>query len=86
LPIPPSFPPLPNWTRLRVSPGGAVEAGPAAGAALAAIHPIARDDHPLGRLWRQRLALANAAVLARQAGSNQNYWTPERLGHRHWEG
>lgn len=34
-----------------------------AGAALAALHPIARDEHPLTRLWRQRLALASAAAI-----------------------
>jgi Protein of unknown function (DUF1403) len=39
-----------------------------AGAALAAIHPIARSEHPLGLLWRHRLSLANAVVLARQRG------------------
>ncbi len=43
-----------------------------AGAALAALHPIARDEHPLGGLWRQRLALGNAAVLARQAGRTED--------------
>jgi len=39
-----------------------------AGAALAAIHPIARSEHPLGLLWRHRLSLAKAALLARQGG------------------
>jgi hypothetical protein len=44
------------------------ETGFLAGATLAARHPMARHDHPIGALWRQRLALANAAVLARHAG------------------
>lgn len=43
-----------------------------AGGALAAIHPIARSEHPLGLLWRQRLALANAAVLVRQGGRTED--------------
>jgi Protein of unknown function (DUF1403) len=43
-----------------------------AGAALAAIHPIARSEHPLGLLWRHRLSLANAAVLARQGGRTED--------------
>jgi hypothetical protein len=58
--------------RLAASEDGAEEAGFRAGAALAALHPIARAEHPLGGLWRQRLALANAAVLARQAGRTED--------------
>jgi hypothetical protein len=72
LPAPPSFPPFPGWARLRTPPAGAGEAGLVAGAALAAIHPIARNEHPLGGLWRQRLALANAAAVARQAGRRED--------------
>jgi hypothetical protein len=51
---------------------GPAEAAFRAGAAFAALHPIARDAHPLGALWRQRLALANAAVLARQGGRTED--------------
>jgi hypothetical protein len=72
LPGPPTFPPFPGWARLRNAPAGAGDSGFLAGAALAAIHPIARDEHPLGGLWRQRLALANAAVLARQVGRRED--------------
>jgi Protein of unknown function (DUF1403) len=43
-----------------------------AGAALAALHPTACHDHPIGGLWRQRLALANAAALARHAGRTED--------------
>ena len=43
-----------------------------AGAALAAIHPIARSEHPLGVLWRHRLSLADAAILARQGGRTED--------------
>lgn len=68
VPEPPSFPSFPVWARVRTAPKSAGEAGFLAGAAFAAIHPIARDEHPLGMLWRQRLALGNAAVLARHAG------------------
>jgi hypothetical protein len=72
LPAPPTFSAFPGWARSRTQPAGAADAGLLAGAALAAIHPIARDEHPLGGLWRQRLALANAAVLARQAGRRED--------------
>jgi hypothetical protein len=48
------------------------ETGFLAGAALAGLHPIACHDHPIGGLWRQRLALANAAVLARYAGRRED--------------
>lgn len=65
---PPTFPPFPGWARLAASGESLGDAMFSAGAALAALHPIARSEHPLGLLWRQRLALANAAVLARQAG------------------
>jgi hypothetical protein len=43
-----------------------------AGAALAALHPIPCHDHPIGVLWRQRLALVNAAALARHAGRTED--------------
>src|SRR6516165_7100885 len=72
LPAPPTFPAFPTWARSRTPPAGASDAGLLAGAALAAIHPIARNEHPLGGLWRQRLALANAAAVARQAGRRED--------------
>lgn len=65
---PPTFAPAPSWLRRRAPPDIVTEAVFYAGAALAALHPVARDAHPLGRLWRQRLALACAAALARQGG------------------
>ena len=65
---PKTFPPMPGWARSRAAPQTIGEAGFFAGAALAALHPIACDEHPAGKLWRQRLALSNAASLARQAG------------------
>ena len=65
---PPTFPPVPGWVRQVASPQAVDDAMFFAGSALAAVHPIARSEHPLGGLWRQRLALASAAVLARQGG------------------
>jgi hypothetical protein len=68
LPPPPSFPPFPGWARASTPS----EATFLAGAALAAISPIARNEHPLSELWRERLALMNAAVLAREAGRTED--------------
>jgi Protein of unknown function (DUF1403) len=65
---PPTFPPVPGWTRQVASAQVIGETMFFAGSALAAVHPIARCEHPLGGLWRQRLALASAALLARQGG------------------
>lgn len=69
---PPTFPPFPGWARQAAAGEEAADAMFLAGAALAAIHPIARSEHPLGLLWRQRLALANAAVLVRQGGRTED--------------
>ncbi|MDA9448288.1 DUF1403 family protein [Bradyrhizobium sp. CCBAU 21360] len=77
---PPTFVPAPSWLRRRAPPDMAAEAVFYAGAALAALHPVARDEHPLGSLWRQRLALSCAATLARQGGRTddeaalRDYW------------
>ncbi|MDX3807351.1 MAG: DUF1403 family protein [Bosea sp. (in: a-proteobacteria)] len=69
---PPTFPPFPGWARPGASPQHADDTMFFAGAALAAIHPIARSDHPLGSLWRHRLSLASAAVLARHGGRTED--------------
>ncbi|MGM4932696.1 DUF1403 family protein [Tardiphaga sp. 619_E2_N8_5] len=74
------FPPMPGWARLRDVPGGADDAPFVAGAALAALHPIARDEHLLGALWRQRLALTCAARLAGQGGRSED----EAMLRDHW--
>ncbi|HAP49378.1 MAG TPA: hypothetical protein DCR30_18915, partial [Afipia sp.] len=55
---PPTFPPFPGWVRQGVTSESVDDAMFSAGAALAAIHPIARSEHPLGSLWRHRLALS----------------------------
>jgi uncharacterized protein DUF1403 len=57
LPTPPTVPPFPAWARLRSVPKTPEEVGFLAGAARAALHPVACHDHPIGGLWRQRLAL-----------------------------
>ncbi len=76
---PPIFPPLPGWARVPAGDGMG-EAAYFAGAALAALHPVARDAHPLGSLWRQRLALTSAAALARQQGRAKE----EAILRDHW--
>jgi len=64
--------------RFRAGPAGRSaaktpeDAGFLAGATLAARHPMACHDHPIGSLWRQRLARANAAALARHAGRTED--------------
>ena len=63
LPSPPSIAPLPAVLRPKTEPEGSADAGFLAGAALAWLHRIACDEHPVGGLWRQRMALANAAAL-----------------------
>ncbi|WP_245286489.1 DUF1403 family protein [Bradyrhizobium sp. ARR65] len=77
---PPTFAPAPAWLRRRAPPDIVAEAVFYAGAALAALHPIARDEHPLGSLWRRRLALSCAAALARQGGRTDD----EAVLRDHW--
>src|SRR5215471_13526908 len=72
LPPPPSVPSFPSWARVRATSKTPQDVGFLAGAAMAALHPIACHDHPIGVLWRQRLALANTAVLARHAGRTED--------------
>ncbi|MFH1554237.1 MAG: DUF1403 family protein [Pseudomonadota bacterium] len=69
---PPTFPAFPGWARLPASGEAVEDTGFLCGAALAALHPIARHEHPLGILWRQRLALGCAAALARQNGRTED--------------
>lgn len=69
---PPTFPPFPAWARVRTPPESAGDAGFLAGAALAALHPVAHSEHPLGQLWRQRLALGCAVVLVGHAGRTED--------------
>lgn len=69
---PPTFPAFPVWVRQAMSGEALDDATFFAGAALAGIHPIARSEHPLGSLWRQRLSLSNAAMLARHGGRTED--------------
>ena len=68
---PPEYPPFPSWARTGATLQAIGEAGFSAGAALAALHPSACSHYPVGSLWRQRQALANAATLARQSGRTE---------------
>lgn len=65
---PPIFAPPPDWARMGGRAEGLENAVFCAGAALAALHPIARNEHPLTKLWRQRLALTSAAAIVRLQG------------------
>ncbi|WP_034998780.1 DUF1403 family protein [Beijerinckia mobilis] len=67
-PPPPACPVVPAWARGANAPETPLEVGVCAGAALAVLDPIARTTHPLGQLLRRRLALAQAARLARLVG------------------
>ena len=73
---PPTFPSFPDWARVpraRASVGEHAEnAEFLAGAALAALHPIAKSDHPLGKLWRQRLSLGNAEAVVKLQGRRED--------------
>jgi hypothetical protein len=71
---------MPGWARLRDVPSSADDALFVTGAALAALHPIARDEHLLGALWRQRLALKCGAVPAGQGGRSED----EPMLRDHW--
>lgn len=69
---PPIFPPVPDWARTAGARQTAGDADLFAGATLAGIHPIARSDHPLGQLWRQRLALISAEAVVRLQGRTED--------------
>lgn len=70
--LPPTFSPVPDWARAAGARQTAGDAELFAGAALSAIHPIARSDHPLGQLWRQRLALLSAEAIVRLQGRTED--------------
>jgi len=62
-----TIPAIPDWIR-QTQPQTAEDASFFAGAALVALHPIAQSDHPIGRLWRQRLALSATMRLVAAGG------------------
>lgn len=59
---------MPDWTRSVTSPQTIEDATFVVGGALAALHPIATNNHPLTKLWRQRLALSCAEEVVQQMG------------------
>lgn len=69
---PPTFPTFPDWARLPRSREASDNAEFLAGAALSALHPIARIEHPLGKLWRQRLALVNTEAVVKLQGRTED--------------
>ncbi|WP_236761929.1 DUF1403 family protein [Agrobacterium tumefaciens] len=69
---PPTFPPVPDWARVAGARRAEGDAELFAGAALGGIHPIARSHHPLGQLWRQRLALQSAEAIVRMQGRTED--------------
>ncbi len=68
----PALPPFPAWARARVLPDTGSDAAFLAGAALAALHPVALGSEPLALLLRKRLALRNAAPIARLEGRKED--------------
>lgn len=78
--LPPKFPALPDWARLPPVAQDVDDTSFFCGAALAALHPLARQDHALGALWRQRLSLTCAAALANLGGRTED----EAILRDHW--
>jgi hypothetical protein len=67
-----SAPPFPAWARALHAPESEAEAGFLAGAALARLDQIVREDPPWAGAWRQRLALHAAAASVARAGRNED--------------
>src|SRR5277367_5339378 len=65
-----SAPPFPAWARALHPPETAAEAAFLAGAALARLDQIVRENPPWAGVWRRRLALAAASV--RRAGRSED--------------
>ena len=63
---------FPAWARAPHPPETAAEAGFLAGAALARLDAIVRENPPWAGAWRQRLALAAAAASVRRAGRSED--------------
>src|SRR5271168_1149244 len=64
--------PFPAWARALHPPETEAEAGFLAGAALARLDSIVRENPPWAGAWRQRLALAAAAASVRRAGRSED--------------
>ena len=63
---------FPAWARAKNPPETAAEAGFLAGAALARLDSIVRENPPWAGAWRQRLALAAAVASVRRAGRSED--------------
>src|SRR5271155_2519894 len=63
---------FPAWARAKNPPETEAEAGFLAGAALARLDAIVRENPPWAGAWRQRLALQAAAASVRRAGRNED--------------
>jgi hypothetical protein len=64
--------PFPAWARAQNLPETEVEAAFLAGAALARLDQIVRENPPWAGVWRRRLALAAAAASVARAGRNED--------------
>jgi len=65
-------PPFPAWARPVNAPETEAEAAFLAGAALARLDAIVRQNPPWAGVWRQRLALSAAAANVRRAGRTED--------------
>ena len=63
---------FPAWARALHPPESEAEAGFLAGAALARLDAIVRENPPWAGAWRQRLALKAAAASVARAGRNED--------------
>src|SRR5277367_1634235 len=64
--------PFPAWARAKNPPESEAEAGFLAGAALARLDAVVRENPPWAGAWRQRLALRAAAASVARAGRNED--------------
>src|SRR5271166_3163691 len=67
-----SPPPFPAWARALNAPETEAEAAFLAGAALARLDAIVRQNPPWAGVWRRRLALCAAAASVRRAGRTED--------------
>ena len=65
-------PPFPAWARPVNTPETEAEAAFLAGAALARLDAVVRENPPWAGVWRQRLALRAAAASLRRAGRTED--------------
>ena len=63
---------FPAWARPGAAPEQAIDAAFLAGAGLAALDALLREEKPWGGVWRQRLALTAAAASVRAAGRRED--------------